>query len=60
VTTDQYKRNRLTIGSTLTYKKTKWLEADLRLNFEKYFYPSNVTYASTSGDALTLELALIF
>ncbi len=60
VTTEQNKRNRLTLGSTLTYKKTKWLEADLRVNYEKYFYPSGVSYDSTNGDAFTVELAFIF
>lgn len=60
VTTDQSKRQRLTVGTTLTYKKTKWLEADFRVNYEKYFYPSDVSYSPTSGDGLTLELAFIF
>ncbi len=58
--TSQSKRQRVTVGSTLTYKKTKWLEADLRVNFEKYIYPSSVAYKATSGDALTVELAFIF
>jgi hypothetical protein len=59
-TTSQYERQRLTVGSTLVYKKTKWLEADLRVNFEKYFYPSRATYSAASGDKLTVELAFIF
>ncbi len=59
-TTSEYRRQRITVGTTLTYKKTKWLEADLRFNFEKYLYPSTSTYDATDGDRLTAELVIVF
>ncbi len=52
-------RNRLSVGGTLTYKY-KIIHADIRLNYEKYFYHSG--YAPTEGnrDKIVAELVVKF
>lgn len=52
-------RNRITVGGTLTYK-WKILFADLRLNYEKYFYKSGVTAPEGLGDKVVAEFVVRF
>lgn len=52
-------RNRITVGSTLTYKY-KAVFADIRLNYEKYFYHRNVEIAQGAGDKIVAELVVRF
>lgn len=58
--TNHTRRQRATIGSTLTYNGPKSIEAKIRLNYEKYFYPSHTVYEPTDGDKLLMELVLCF
>lgn len=52
-------RNRITVGSTLTYKY-KSVFADIRLNYEKYFYHRYVDIAKGFDDKIVAELAIRF
>lgn len=52
-------RNRITLGGTLTYK-WKALFADIRLNYEKYFYQDGVTAPEGLGDKVVAELVVRF
>jgi len=52
-------RNRITVGGTLTYRY-KILFADVRLNYEKYFYHSGVTAPEGFGDKVVAEIAFRF
>lgn len=60
LTTNHPRRQRATVGSTLSYKGPKSIAAKIRLNYEKYFYPSDVKYEPADGDKLLLELVLSF
>ena len=57
VTTD-YKRHRVTGGITLSLSKA--FRTDLRLNFEKYFYPENSIAKESEQDKVVLELMVRF
>ncbi len=52
-------RNRLTLGSTLTYK-LKNLRCDLRLNYEKYFYDEGQIIPEGRTDKICAELVVVF
>lgn len=52
-------RNRITVGSTLT-AAFKAVFADVRINYEKYFYHSGVTVPEGLGDKIVAELAIRF
>lgn len=52
-------RNRITVGSTLTYRH-KTVFADIRLNYEKYFYHRHVDIAQGAGDKIVAELVVRF
>ncbi len=52
-------RNRITAGCTLTYRY-KSVFADIRLNYEKYFYHSGVTAPRGRGDKILAELVVRF
>lgn len=52
-------RHRLTAGLTLHFGKDK-LQADLRLNYEHYFYTKATTPAVSEQDKLVLELVAHF
>lgn len=52
-------RNRITVGSTLTYRH-KNMFADVRLNYEKYFYHRHVDIAQGAGDKIVAELVVRF
>lgn len=53
-------RNRVTIGSTISYVKSKNTFLDLRLNFEKYFYANDVVAPLGQDDKIIAEIVLRF
>ena len=53
-------RNRVTIGSTISYVKSKNMFLDLRLNFEKYFYGEDTVIPLGQGDKIIAEIVLRF
>lgn len=55
---DDNARHRLTGGLTLSFGKA--MQADLRLNYEKYFYKSGVTPGISDRDKLVVELMCRF
>lgn len=56
---DDYKRHRLTGGITLSIGKKAFV-ADLRLNYEKYFYRKNAIPNESEQDKLVIELMTRF
>ncbi len=50
-------RNRLTFGSTLTYRLGR-LRCDVRLNYEKYLYHDGFTAPGYAGDKVVAELVV--
>lgn len=52
-------QRRITLGTTLTYIY-KWMHADVRLNYEKYFFNQGYKPAVGQGDDLSLELVVRF
>ncbi len=56
--TTDYRRQRLTGG--LTFSLSKAFRTDLRLNYEKYFYPSTSTPKESEQDKIVLELMVRF
>jgi len=56
---NQSRRNRLTLGSTLGYVRAKVL-CEIRLNYEQYFYPSAVDVADGDNSKLVAELVIRF
>ena len=52
-------RHRLTAGLTL-HVANKYFPTDLRLNYEKYWYPSNDTPKESEQDKLVAELMIRF
>ena len=58
--TDDYARNRITLGATISYIRSKHLFADIRVNYEKYFYHSATPVAQGGGDKALLELVIRF
>lgn len=52
-------RRRATIGSTISYIHKK-VRADIRLNYERYFYRSGVTAPEKDRDRITAELVIRF
>lgn len=57
--TDDPARNRVTVGSTISYIHAP-LHADIRLNYEKYFYHHGVAVATGAGDKLVVEFVVKF
>ncbi len=57
ITTD-YKRHRLTGGITLSLSKA--FSTDLRLNYEKYFYPEGSIAKESEQDKIVVELMVRF
>ena len=55
---DDYERGRLTGGLTLSLGKA--FKADLRLNYEKYFYRDDAVPATSEQDKLVVELMVRF
>lgn len=60
LTTTDPSRNRVTVGATISYIKSKNLFLHLRANYEKYFYRDNVATTPDSGDKALIELVLRF
>lgn len=58
--TDHPRRNRITVGTTISYIRTKNMFLDLRVNYEKYFYSSHATVNPDSDDKAVVELVLRF
>ena len=52
-------RNRITVGSTLTYSASK-VFADLRANYEKYIYRHNAEGPQGERDKVVLEMVIRF
>lgn len=52
-------RNRVTLGTTLTYSRTK-VFADLRVNYEKYLYRHNATGVQGERDKAVVEMVIRF
>lgn len=59
LTTTDPARNRVTVGATLSHVY-KAVHADVRLNYEKYFYHHDVTPAAGNGDKVVAELVIRF
>lgn len=60
LTTDHPARNRVTVGSTISYIRSKTMNLDLRVNYEKYLYHSGVKMTPENGDKAVVELVLNF
>lgn len=58
--TDYPSRNRITIGSTISYIRSKNINLNLRINYEKYFYHDNYTPSADNGDKAVVELVVNF
>lgn len=58
--TDDPARNRLTVGATISYIRTKSMGLDLRLNYESYFYHSTYRPDADGGNKLTAEIVIRF
>lgn len=56
---DMSARNRITLGTTVSHVKQK-IHADIRLNYEKYFYHSNVDAPRGEGDKVVVEFVVSF
>lgn len=56
--TDNPECHRITAGATLSFKSK--FQADIRLNYEKYFYGKGVTFEEPDGDRIVLELIAHF
>ncbi len=52
-------RNRITIGATLSYIMPE-VKADIRFNYENYFYGKDVVAAAGNRDKIVLELIVRF
>ena len=59
LTTNDPARQRITVGSTLAFVQ-KPVKAAIRLNYEKYFYKSNVTAPKGDNDKIVAELVVKF
>lgn len=55
---NDYARKRITVGSTLHYINK--VKAEIRLNYEKYFYSDDVTPQESEQDKIVLELMVNF
>ena len=53
-------RNRVTVGSTISYIRSKNIFVDLRLNYEKYFYSHSFVPTPENADKIVAELVLRF
>lgn len=53
-------RNRITLGSTISYIRTADMQLHLRVNYEKYFHHSGIHPTADDGDKALVELVLTF
>lgn len=58
LTATQPQRHRMTVGSTLTFGTTRYVE--LRVNFEKYFYRTGADIPVSDHDKIVVELMARF
>jgi len=58
--TDHPARNRITVGATISYVKTKSMFLDIRANYEKYLYHDGVKALPDSGDKAVVEFVARF
>lgn len=58
--TDDPKRNRITLGSTLSYEAKNGMSFFVRLDYDKCFYHKNASVPEGEGDKLVLELMFHF
>lgn len=58
--TDNPPRNRVTVGATISYYRSKNLFVDLRANYECYFYHHDAVTTPDTGDKAVVELVLRF
>lgn len=58
--TDDAPCNRITLGSTISYYKSKNLFVDLRANYQKAFYHSGYIAEQGEGDKFLMELVVRF
>ena len=58
LTIDNPECHRLTVGATLSLRSK--FQADIRLNYEKYFYKNGLVPSPTEGDRLVFELIAHF
>ena len=56
---NDYKRHRITGGMTLSIGKKAFV-ADIRLNYEKYFYRKNAVPLESEQDKLVVEVMTRF
>ena len=56
--TDDAARKRLTAGITLGFAKR--IAAELRLNYEKYFYDKGATMKTSERDKVVMEMMIHF
>lgn len=54
------RRNRLTVGCTLSYIRSANLFLDIRADYEKYFYSKGYTPTPENSDKIVLEMVLRF
>ncbi|MDE6280033.1 MAG: hypothetical protein K2M05_08685, partial [Paramuribaculum sp.] len=58
--TNHAARNRITVGSTLSYIRSKNMFLDIRADFEKYFYHAGTAVPQGDGDKFLLEMIVRF
>lgn len=60
IITNHPARNRFTIGSTISYVRSKNMHLDIRLNYENYIYHHGHTPQVENDDKITAEIVLSF
>ena len=60
LTTTDCARNRITVGSTISWYRSANLYVDLRANYEKSFYHKDAPVSQSDGDKFLLEMVLRF
>lgn len=53
-------RNRITLGTTISYVRSASMFLDIRANYEKYFYHKGVNVTPDNGDKIVFEMVLRF
>lgn len=60
LTTTHPAHNRLTLGATMTYRHSKNIGVDFRLNYENYFYHKGVEVGADGNNKLVAEFVVNF
>lgn len=58
--TTDHARNRITVGSTISYIHSKSVFVDFRVDYEKYFYSHGFKADAADGDRIVAELVFRF